>query len=90
MGMTGQSVDCFARSKRSATLHIKSKTMQRDIHAVPAYGRDYRSAVAVKADWAGGKDFRDALTGQYLSIRDNVPGQVWIRYARMTKLVRVQ
>jgi hypothetical protein len=89
MGMTGQSVDCFARSKRSATLHIKGKIM-RDIHAVPAYGRDYRSAAAVKADWTEGKDFRDALTGQYLSIRDNVPGQVWVRYARMTKLVRVQ
>jgi len=30
----------------------------RDVHAVPAYGRDYKSASAVKADWLAGKDFR--------------------------------
>lgn len=61
-----------------------------DIHALPAYGRDYKSAAAVKADWAAGKDFRCALTGRYLSVRDQVPGQVWVRYARMTKVVRVR
>lgn len=61
-----------------------------DIHALPAYGRDYKSAAAVKADWAAGKDFQCALTGRYLSARDNVPGEVWVRYARLTKLVRVQ
>ena len=61
-----------------------------DIHALPAYGRDYKSVAAVKADWAAGKDFLCALTGRYLSVRDAVPGQVWVRYARMTKLVRVQ
>jgi hypothetical protein len=60
------------------------------IHALPAYGRDYKSAAAVKADWAAGKDFRCAVTGRYLSVRDEVPGEVWVRYARMTKLVRVQ
>jgi hypothetical protein len=61
-----------------------------DIHALPAYGRDYKSAAAVKADWAAGKDFLCAITGRYLSVRDNVPGEVWVRYARLTKLVRVQ
>jgi hypothetical protein len=61
-----------------------------DIHALPAYGRDYKSAAAVKADWAAGKDFLCALTGRYLSVRDNVPNEVWVRYARMTKLVKVQ
>jgi len=61
-----------------------------DIHALPAYGRDYKSAAAVKADWAAGKDFQCATTGRYLSVRDQVPGQVWVRYARLTKLVRVQ
>jgi len=64
--------------------------MTRDIHATPAYGRDYKSQAAVKADWAAGKDFRDAMTGQYLSVRDNVPAQVWVRYSKLTKLVRVQ
>lgn len=62
----------------------------RDIHAVPAYGRDYKSASAVKADWLAGKDFRCAVSGQYLSVRDAVPAQVWIRYAKLAKLVRVQ
>ena len=61
----------------------------RDIHAVPAYGRDYKSASAVKADWQAGKDFRCAVTGRYLSARDNVPAEVWVRYAKLTKLVRV-
>ena len=63
----------------------------RDIHAVPAYGRDYKSASAVKADWLAGKDFRCAVSGQYLSTRDPYPSQVevWVRYAKLTKLVRV-
>jgi hypothetical protein len=61
-----------------------------DIHALPAYGRDYKSAAAVKADWTAGKDFLCSVTGRYLSVRDAVPGQVWVRYARMMKLVRVQ
>ena len=61
----------------------------RDIHAVPAYGGDYKSAAAVKADWQAGEDFRCAVSGQYLSVRDAVPAQVWIRYAKLSKLVRV-
>ena len=61
----------------------------RDVHAVPAYGRDYKSASAVKADWLAGKDFRCAVSCQYLCVRDAVPAQVWIRYAKLTKLVRV-
>ena len=32
------------------------------ITLIPAYGRDYASAKAVKADWAAGKDF---LIAQY-------------------------
>ena len=61
-----------------------------DIHALPAYGRDYKSKASVLADWQAGKDFQCAITGRYLSVRDNLPAQVWIRYAKMTKLVRVQ
>lgn len=64
--------------------------MQHDIHAVPAYGRDYKSKAAVLQDWQDGKDFRDAMTGQYLSIRDQIPVQIWIRYAKLTKMVRVK
>jgi len=60
-----------------------------DIHAVPAYGRDYKSVSAVKADWASGKDFRCSVTGRYLSARDNLDQQVWVRYANLRKIVRV-
>jgi hypothetical protein len=51
----------------------------------PAYGRDYKSAAAARADWNAGKDFRIALSGQYCSIRDNIP-DVLIRYNRLTKI----
>jgi hypothetical protein len=61
----------------------------RDVHAVPAFGRDYKSASAVKADWLAGKDFRCAFTGRYLSVRDGVLSEVWVRYAKLAKLVRV-
>lgn len=60
-----------------------------DIHVTPAYGRDYKSIAQVKEDWHGGKDF--LIHGKYVSIRDVTPGtQVWARYARLTKMVRVQ
>ena len=60
-----------------------------DIHAVPAYGRDYNSVAAVKADWEAGKDFQCYLTGRYLSARDNLDQQIWVRYANLRKIVRV-
>jgi hypothetical protein len=60
-----------------------------DIHALPAYGRDYKSVAAVKADWQAGKDFRCAVSGRYFSVRDALPNQIWVRYAKLTKLVRV-
>lgn len=67
-----------------------------DIHATPAYGRDYTSAAAALADWNAGKDFRDARTGQYLSIRDTalfdgpIPAhvQVWIRFDKLREIVQ--
>lgn len=61
-----------------------------DIHATPAYGRDYKSKAAVIKDWTEGKDFRCALTGRYLSVRDEIPNQVWIRYNKLRNIVRVQ
>lgn len=54
---------------------------------LPAYGRDYKSKDAVLADWLAGKDFKDAITGQYLSIRDKLP-EVWIRYDKLRKQVK--
>lgn len=58
------------------------------IVAVPAYGRDYKSEAEVLKDWNDGKDFRHALTGQYLSKRDQQTG-VWIRYHKLTEIVQV-
>ena len=55
---------------------------------IPAYGRDYKSAKAARDDWNSGKDFRIAVSGQYCSIRDNIP-DVWIRYNRLTKICGV-
>jgi hypothetical protein len=54
----------------------------------PSYGRDYKSAVAVKADFAQGKDFTLASTGQQLSIRDIPAGTpVQLRYNRLTRVI---
>jgi hypothetical protein len=60
-----------------------------DFHVTPAYGRDYKNKAQVLADWQGGKDF--IYMGKYISIRDVPAGtQVWARYAKMMKVIRVQ
>lgn len=66
--------------------------MQRDIHATPAYGRDYKSKAAMLADWEAGKDFRDAVTGQYLSKRDADESNltVWVRYNNLRQIAKVR
>jgi hypothetical protein len=63
--------------------------MTRDISAVPAYGRDYKSIKAVKADWEAGKDFliQDLFESGYINKNDTKAGMVLnIRYARLTKV----
>lgn len=61
---------------------------------LPAYGRDYTSAKAVKEAWERGDDFKDARTGLYMSKRDvaNEPADVHIevRYAKLRKVVIVR
>lgn len=61
------------------------------ITCLPAYGRDYNSQRAAKADWEAGKDFRDASTGSYLSIRDAQQHglKVMIRYSKGRKIMGV-
>lgn len=55
----------------------------------PAYGRDYKSAKAVKDDWQVGRDFR-TVSGQMCSIQDFGPeDKLEVRYARLTKLTFV-
>ena len=58
----------------------------------PAYGRDYKSAKAVKADWQAGKDFIISdffhpYDGKPCSIRDTKE-QVMIRYDRLRKVTQ--
>jgi hypothetical protein len=63
----------------------------------PAYGRDYKSQKAVKADWAAGKDFQVLDVGRDMGRMinkqdaDGVPGlRVLVRYQGMTKVVQVK
>jgi hypothetical protein len=56
---------------------------------IPAYGRDYKSAKDVKADWEANKDFEIAdIThrncGAYINKQDAPPGQYNIRYNKLT------
>ena len=54
---------------------------------LPAYGRDYKSKKAALADWHAGKDFVCAVSGSYLSIRDNLP-EIFIRDDKKQKIVK--
>ena len=61
-----------------------------DIHALPAYGRDYKSKAEVIKAWQDGKDFIDALSGRYLSSRDDLGGrEVWIRFNNQRRIIKV-
>jgi len=66
---------------------------------VPAYGRDYTSAKAVKADWDAGKDFiiRDISSrydGSYINKQDaerDMKGQsLTFRYKRLAQIVVIK
>ena len=62
----------------------------------PAYGRDYKSAKAVKEDFMAGKDFiiadiTDRYDGKPCSIRDFPAGTgITLRYKRLTMLTCVK
>lgn len=59
----------------------------------PAYGRDYTSAKAAKADFVSGLDFCMLSMGHnatYCSVRDFRPGlTVMVRYSHMRKVTPV-
>lgn len=63
------------------------------LSVIPAYGRDYKSAKAVKADWEAGKDFliQDIQESGYISKADK-PDNVTlnIRYSKLTKVVVIK
>ena len=58
---------------------------------IPAYGRDYRSAKAVAADFAANKDFQicdmsSPDDGRYINAEQLKPGDTLaVRYAKKTK-----
>lgn len=61
----------------------------------PAYGRDYKSAEAVKKDYLAGKDFvlndiGDKYCGKYCSMRDFHGKTVELRYNRKSMLTLVK
>jgi hypothetical protein len=69
----------------------------RTITLVPAYGRDYTSAKAVKADFEANKDFIIAdlfsgSDGRYANKQDLQKDfdQVTLRYSRLAKLTTVR
>ena len=62
---------------------------------LPAYGRDYKSAKAVKADWNAGKDFVicdffDPNDGRYCNKQDMKGKTVNIRYNNKRSIVVVK
>jgi len=65
---------------------------------VPAYGRDYKTAKAVKADWASGKDFlvsniMDAGDGKPFNKQDAAtlaPVTLNIRYNGLSQIAQVK
>ncbi len=66
------------------------------ITVVPAYGREYATQKAARADWEAGKDFRIRTyghrdDGRYISCRDKTPGmQITIRFHGGEKLTVIK
>ena len=64
------------------------------VSAVPAYGRDYKSAKAVKEDWIAGKDFliQDMLHYCGYINKDDKPADMVlsIRYSNLTKVAVIR
>ena len=65
------------------------------IEVTPAYGRDYTSAKAAKADWKAGKDFIIQCVmhpddGRYINKDHGAPTlKIIIRYNQLTKVTNV-
>lgn len=70
--------------------------MVKYVEVVPAYGRDYKSQAAVKADWKANKDFSVVDYGPNYGRAtnkedcDQMDVKVMVRYDRLTKVVQVK
>lgn len=60
-----------------------------DLLLVGAYGRDYKSLAAAKADWEADKDFTVVASGQKVNKSDwdqfGDGSQVWVRFKALTE-----
>lgn len=69
--------------------------MPKYLTLVPAYGRDYTSAKAVKADWDAGKDFliQDMSSphdGRYINKPQAIGLTLQIRYKKLTQVCMIR
>ena len=88
---------CFVCGRDSHTHTRKPKGYIMNITAVPAYGRDYKSANDVRIAWQEGMDFQivgiHRHSGRYINNRDAERfangQQVWVRYNHLTKTLNV-
>ena len=57
-----------------------------------AYGRDYKSGKAMKADWAANKDFviRSLEGSGYVNKPQVIGKEVWGRYKQDREVIRLQ
>lgn len=65
------------------------------VTVTPAYGRDYKSLAAAKADWEAGKDFilQDITSpwdGKPCNKEDMKDAHVIVRYGKMRKTGQLQ
>lgn len=71
------------------------KHVTKYLNVTPAYGRDYKTAKAVKADWEAGKDFviTDVFSkwdGSYVNKDDAEAGTViMVRYNNLRSITRI-
>ena len=65
--------------------------MTQYIEVIPTYGRDYKSAKDLKADWAAGKDFIIVTfgpnDGRYINKADSTGLKIIARYRKLTQTV---
>lgn len=59
-----------------------------EICVIPAYGRDYRSKIAVLEDWNNGKDFKVVPYGCYVSKKDipEITQTITFKYSKLQKM----
>lgn len=65
------------------------------ITVIPAYGRDYQDASAVRKAWEAGKDFLisdigNPWHGSYINKDDDIDMPVWVRHHNLLHITCVR